>query len=157
MKKLVCIVMLLCLLIPCASAETLDDFIAAYMKYASIYSAPEISSNTLMKSNGAYFWRFDSGTMIIVIRDAKMNLEGVAVTGNEDCVGDMLAATICATVAMDEDVDINKLFQYVMSMYIDYRDHEKDFSYSFLTPHNIAVSEQYGSNLYQFIIGHTGL
>ena len=73
MKKLVCIVMLLCLLIPCASAETLDDFIAAYMKYASIYSAPEISSNTLMKSNGAYFWRFDSGTMIIVIRDAKMN------------------------------------------------------------------------------------
>lgn len=158
MKKLFSLVLILCLLMPCASAEKLKDFIAAYSEIAPVYSAPTISSASLQNINGTRVWKFDSGAMLIVLLDAKMNLSGVAVTGTEDNVGDFLAASVCSIVAMDEDEDINKIFQRVMEIYLDWRDQKADFSVSYVTQKNkIGVTLQYGSGLYQMVIGHTGL
>ena len=158
MKKLFVLLMILCLMIPCAHADKLEDFIAKYSEIAALYSAPDISTATEKMAYGSKVYQFSSGVYLIIIRNAKQDMEGVVVLGDEKCAGDMLAAIVCTIVAFDQEENIDIIFQRVMSLYLDYRDHKKDFSYSYVTDKGkIGVTMEFTSSRYQTIIGHTGL
>lgn len=158
MKKLLAVALMICLLLPVAHAESVNEFISAYMNLASSFSAPEISSGTLQNINGVNHWAFDSGVKLIVLTNARNQLSGVTILGNESNVGDFLAVAVCCVAAMDAEEDTDRISEYILTQYLDFRDHKKDYSHPLLTKKGkIAAMLDMSGNDYQFIIGHTGL
>lgn len=158
MKKLLTVVLLLCLLIPTAHAESVNEFISAYMNLAPSFSAPAISSATLQNKNDVDHWAFDSGVKLVVLTNARNQLSGVTIIGNESNVGDFLAVAVCCVAAMDVEEDTDRIAEYILTQYLDFRDHKKDYSHTLLTKKGkIAAMLDMSGNDYQFIIGHTGL
>lgn len=157
MKKLLAVALILCLMVPIAHAEKQNDFIAAYMNAAPLYSAPEINAATLLTRNGITYWEFKSGAKLVPLTDNKQNLEGVLVTGTERSAGDFIAVSVCSIVAMDGDEKTDEIFRRVMAFYLDWRDHKEDFSMGYVTVNKIGVKMMYSSGVYQMVIGHTGL
>lgn len=105
MKKIIAILLLLCLFVPCASADARDDFKAQYSTVAKVFGAPPVFTSN----------RYDNGIQIKLSNDlfirASMNASGKVDTVGVYCnstaeEGNFLAACM-AVMAAFNDVDMD--------------------------------------------------
>lgn len=99
MKKIVCVLLLVCMMIPCASADIASDLYWEYLPFADTYGAPTYKETDIsLQSKEKNTYTADAGSVTIVYEITATNdIRTVIVCAKDDsCAADFL----CTCTAM---------------------------------------------------------